>query len=399
MPTKPGQLNFVLPFMLIVSLLSLLKLASTLMMSIEYREHFLTDGEWIMKHVDPRFGAGGLLIPIISKPDPPQYEDYENDIDHGTKRVGKDDVNYAIDEVIKTMTGPGSGPRSRPARPRRGKKSTIIYQNQNSGAEPAPAAEEDASAGAPSVELAAQPAANTGGGSAEKSNEGSGFAGKNNTGGFAGKPYCAEYKPGEPLPYFYNELAMDGTTGGIAIRGPALVANKLKLNSEMKAQSVPDELRPLIMAFAMIETDDLTLDQITEFMKSKTMENGRCFGIMNVNFGHRNYLKLDGEMSNAELDGLTDKYYAGKDKENAEKTIMRESVKVFNTSFTKIGIYCTILFHRGGSTLFNDNALGAHKEWHPQIFLDSVANTYNAIVKDMKLMTDDRRVWFNVKEV
>jgi len=28
-------------------------------------ERFTTDGEWIMRHVDPAFGGGGLLIPIV----------------------------------------------------------------------------------------------------------------------------------------------------------------------------------------------------------------------------------------------------------------------------------------------------------------------------------------------
>ena len=34
-------------------------------------EKFTTDGEWIMRHVDPAFGGGGLLIPIVRKL--PQY--------------------------------------------------------------------------------------------------------------------------------------------------------------------------------------------------------------------------------------------------------------------------------------------------------------------------------------
>lgn len=321
--------KLVYPFLFIISLLllSMLKLVSIFLLSQQSRERFTTDGEWIMKHVDPRFGAGGLLIPIVSK---------------STAR-------------LKT-SGYGTGKTNVDVNFITGKPDLVTKPDPN---KTFPQSQ-----------------------------------------GFAGKPYCAKYTPSNPLPFPFNSLAMDGMTGGIAQRGAALVANKLKLNSEMKAQRVPDELRPLIMAFAMIETDDLTLDQITDYMKSKTMQTGRCFGIMNVNFGHRSYLKLDSEMSNAELDGLTDKYYAGKEgKADAEKIIMREAVKVFNTSFTKIGIYCTILFHRGGPTLFNDNALGKQKEWHLQIFLDSVANTYNAIVKDMKLMTDDRRVWFNVKEI
>lgn len=28
-------------------------------------ERFTTDGEWIMRHVDPAFGGGGLLIPVV----------------------------------------------------------------------------------------------------------------------------------------------------------------------------------------------------------------------------------------------------------------------------------------------------------------------------------------------
>jgi len=28
-------------------------------------EHFQTDGRFILEHVDPRFGHGGLLIPIV----------------------------------------------------------------------------------------------------------------------------------------------------------------------------------------------------------------------------------------------------------------------------------------------------------------------------------------------
>ena len=368
--------------MLIISLLSLLKLASTLMMGQQYREHFLTDGEWIMRHVDPKFNAGGLLIPVLKKNEVRnETGDTENLVKSPDTFLNQrsQDGNTSRNHVQFSNAGENGAGTLNPST--RGSAEKL---NEGSGY----AGENNAEILNPST-----------GGSAEKSNEGSGYAGKNNAGGFAGKPYCAEYTPKKPLPFFYNELPMDGTTGGIAKRGPALTANKLKLNNEMKTQDVPDELRPLIMAFAMIETDDLTLDQITEYMRSKTMETGRCFGIMNVNFGHRSHLKLDGEMSNQELDGLTDKYYAGTDKANAEKVIMREAVKVFNSSFTKIGIYCTILFHRGGSTLFNDNALGVHKDWHPQIFFDSAANTYNAIVKDMTLMTDDRRVWFNVKEV
>lgn len=29
------------------------------------KEHFQTDGRFILEHVDPRFGHGGLLIPIV----------------------------------------------------------------------------------------------------------------------------------------------------------------------------------------------------------------------------------------------------------------------------------------------------------------------------------------------
>ncbi len=347
----------ILFILMVISVFILQKIASTLM-SISHHhpcvEHYLTDGEWIMRHVDPRFQTGGLLIPIITQPRPAL------DAPSGfSENIGFVDKSSSQKRIKDKSTNPAK---------------QVTQQNAAANAEKAQ-------------------------GNAEKSNEGSGYAGKNNAGGFAGKPYCAEYSPGEPLPFFYNQLAMSGTTGGIDKRGPLLSANKLKLNNEMKAQNISDELRPLIMAFSMIETNDLTLDQITDYMKSKTMENGRCFGIMNVNFGHRSHLKLDGELSNNELNDLTDKYYAGTGKVNAEKIIMREAVKVFNISFEKIGIYCTILFHRGGSTLFNDNALSKHKDWHPQIFFDSVANTYNAIVKDMTLMTDDRRVWFDVKEI
>jgi hypothetical protein len=392
-------MSIIFPILLIISVFSLHKIALTLMMmsSTSYHvEHFLSDGEWIMRHVDPRFQTGGLLIPIITQPnpsDPPPgfSEDYVDDVDDDSD--GKVGIGF-VD------IGGGGRSSGRNSKRRKGKKTTRII-NQNfppSNQQSLPLENADSSS-----ENIVQPKSKgpplEAQGNVEKSNEGGGYAGKNNAGGFAGKPYCAEYAAGEPLPFFYNKLNMDGTTGGIDKRGPMLSANKLKLNNEMKAQNVPDELRPLIMAFSMIETNDLTLDQISDYMKSKTMQNGRCFGIMNVNFGHRSHLKLDGELSNDALNGLTDKYYAGTDKANAEKTIMKETVKVFNTSFTKLGIYCTILFHRGGSTLFNDNALGAHKDWHPQIFFDSVANTYNAIIKDTTLMTDDRRVWFDVKEV
>jgi hypothetical protein len=415
-----------LPLFLVISVLSLHKIALTLMSSQRrcFEEHFLTDGEWIMRHVDPRFQTGGLLIPVVSQPvSPPRLDLSEKYVDDDSD----DDLGVGFIDLARPPPG-GAMSEMRPRRRRRRQKkqkTTKVIMNpavgQGSSAQqmiqqPEPisadsgatatgaatdgAADSGAADSTSSVVPKAQPAANNAdGGSNEKANEGSGYAGKNNAGGFAGKPYCGEYKPSEPLPFFYNQLAIDGTLGGIASRGPVLAANKMKLNNEMKAQNVPDELRPLLMAFAMMETDDFSLDQISEFTKSKTMATGRSFGIFNVNFGHRSHLKLDGEMSNEELDGLTDKYYAGTDKENAEKIIMRESVKVFNASFAKLGIYCTILFHRGGSTLFNDNALSAHKDWHPQIFFDSVANTYNAIVKDMTLMTDDRRVWFDVKEV
>jgi len=36
-------------------------------------EKFTTDGEWIMRHVDPAFGGGGLLIPVV-RGLPPQQQ-------------------------------------------------------------------------------------------------------------------------------------------------------------------------------------------------------------------------------------------------------------------------------------------------------------------------------------
>jgi hypothetical protein len=137
-------------------------------------------------------------------------------------------------------------------------------------------------------------------------------------------------------------------------------------------------------------------------MKSKTIDQGKCFGIMNINFGHRSHLGLDKTLSTTDLNAKTDKYYSSSDpneKDTLAKEIMHEAVLVFKTSFDQLGIYCTVLFHRGGVTLFNDNDFGAHKEWHPQIFLDSAANTCLQIKNDMTLMTDNRRVWYDVKEV
>lgn len=231
---------------------------------------------------------------------------------------------------------------------------------------------------------------------------GGGGGGSGGGGGFAGKSHCAAYAPGQPLPFPYNALKTDGSEGGIETRGDALVQNKKLLNDEMSAQGVPAELRPLIMAFAMIETPDLSLDQISNYMRSKTIEQGRCFGIMNINFGHRSHVGLDKALSTDALNAKTDQYYNSKDaaaKGWLAKEIMVESVKVFKTSFEQLGIYCTVLFHRGGPTLYNDPDFQKYAQWHPQIFLDSAANTYNKLVADATLMTDNRRVWYNVKEV
>jgi aspartokinase len=34
-------------------------------MMMKKKEHFSSEGEWIMRHVDPSFGGGGLLIPVV----------------------------------------------------------------------------------------------------------------------------------------------------------------------------------------------------------------------------------------------------------------------------------------------------------------------------------------------
>ena len=61
--------NAIFIVLFITSILAIILMWS---MMTKNKEHFSSEGEWIMRHVDPSFGGGGLLIPVVRQGDSQQ---------------------------------------------------------------------------------------------------------------------------------------------------------------------------------------------------------------------------------------------------------------------------------------------------------------------------------------
>ncbi len=48
-----------------LSVLTMIFIALIVITKMSMERFTVSDGEWIMRHVDPAFGGGGLLIPVV----------------------------------------------------------------------------------------------------------------------------------------------------------------------------------------------------------------------------------------------------------------------------------------------------------------------------------------------
>jgi hypothetical protein len=92
--------------------------------------------------------------------------------------------------------------------------------------------------------------------------------------------YCKDYS-GNPLDFGYN---LRGDFSIYEVSG--LQGNKIQIKSAMDAAQIPTKLQYLMMAMAMIETSDMSLNQ-RDGSKGGDAEN---FGVFNLNVHMKNVL-------------------------------------------------------------------------------------------------------------
>ena len=198
-----------------------------------------------------------------------------------------------------------------------------------------------------------------------------------NNGGKVWRPdYCQNINYDDPFKgvNFEFKEASGFISNGVEEKD-ATPANKEKMLKIIKENNVTESWIPLFFASSMMETSSLCE---CEYDNTKDhIPGAKNFGPFNLNESLRNEL--------AKTDpSLKDDNYG---------------VRVFKAALEQYGLMCALNYIRGGETLLKENTDSKRHEFHADPFFHAIYSIYTKIKSDSSLLTDKRRLWFDIYHV
>ena len=250
-----------------------------------------------------------------------------------------------------------------------------VYQHHAVKSSIAPAKQDDKYATSAAAPASASPTPNQSG---SAYNQGTQLKAQGNS--YSGKiwrpDYCQNMNSDDPFKgvNFEFKEASGFIKNGVEEKD-ATPANKAKMLKIIKENNVPESWIPLFFASSMMETSTLCE---CEYDSSKdNMPGAKNFGPFNLNESLREEL-AKGEPS------LKDDNYG---------------VKVFKAALEQYGLLCALNYIRGGGTLFKENTESRRQEFKADMFFHAIYSIYMKIKADPSLLTDKRRLWYDIHHV
>jgi hypothetical protein len=347
--------------LLFVSIICLILLATKLLK----REHFTeTSPEWILQNVDPSFGSGGLLIPVV-----------------------RDGAGMPQAPIMPPQPVPVPIPQPAPPAP-----APAAPAPEPAAPAPKPAAPEPAPA------------------KAQPSPSGDGTY----------TPISASLSLSDQIEEFlkkwpaeeYSKIKPNAKPNIYEVTKFPMAENKARIQKLFTKLGVPENMQLLIIAKGMIETE--AMDVKERDISKDPGGNAYCGeGCINFGFANLNTSMIRDILKGSPIPGLTNTEIMadncakdkGSDKGptdscNPAKSILNQNtdegyeavMKLIIAGVNLWGIDRYVDYLRGGGTMFNEPTQANLERFKVKLFKCGMSMIVKLIQEDPKLLTDNRRV-------